>query len=121
MKHLTDKHLIRLSNLLNIPLETLTEMDSMGMLSYSGILSYIIRKDWKTLANKKEGYTFEQIAMALSNEYNVTTSFVYTAVRSKKKVPYYCKECGNEIGYAEYKKNSGLCDHCVIKSIKIEV
>lgn len=119
MRHLTEKHLIRVSAITKLPLEKLVELDSLGLLSHSGVVSLVIRKDWKRLVARQENYTNEQIVKALMNEYNVTSSFVSSSVKAKRKMPYYCKECGKEIGFTEFNRNNGLCEHCTIKSIKI--
>lgn len=112
--------MIRVSSIVKLPLEKLVELDSLGLLSHSGVVSLVIRRDWKSLVKRKENYTNEQIIKALSNEYNVTPSFVSSSVKAKRRMPYYCKECGKEIGYTEFNRNNGLCGHCVIKSIKID-
>ena len=120
MKHLTEKHLIRISGITGIPLEKVVELDSLGLLSHSGAVSLVIRRDWKRLVHRKERYTHEQIVKALMNEYNVTESFVTSSIKAKRRMPYYCKECGAEIGYIAYNRNNGLCDDCVVKSIRID-
>lgn len=120
MKHLTEKHLIRISALVGLPLEKVVELDSLGLLSHSGVVSLVIRHDWKRLAHRKEGYTKEQLTRFLMDEYNVTASFVSSSVKAKRRMPYYCRECGAEIGNAEFRRNGGLCDHCVVKSIRID-
>lgn len=119
MKYLTEKHLIRISAITKLPLEKLVELDSMGLLSHSGIISLAIRRDWKRLVHK-ECYSNDQIIQALMNEYNVKRSFVVSAVKTKRKLPHYCRECGEEIGATEFTRNNGLCNHCVIKNIKID-
>lgn len=119
VRHLTEKTLLKVSSLTKVPMDKLVLLDSMGLLDHKRVLGMAIKRDWQILAKRPQHYTKSQMAQALATEYNVTESFVNTSVRTCRDGAYYCKECGVEMDRKDFLRNKGYCDHCIVKSIKI--
>lgn len=114
---LSDKHLYKLSAITGIQLQTLVDLSAMGLLNSPRTLELLVKYDWKLLTKKR--YTADQKIQALALEYNYSISRIRELVYSHNHIAYYCKDCGHEISKLLSKQNDGLCDKCVIKSIKL--
>jgi hypothetical protein len=115
---LSDKHLYKLSTITGIQLPDLVSLDAMGILDTARCLQFLVKYDWKILSKTKR-YTADQKIQALCNEYNYSASHMRELVYKHNRIAYYCKDCGHEISKLISKQNDGLCDKCVVKSIKL--
>ena len=116
---LTDKHLHKLSLITGMPLEQITKLSAMSLIDESKAMDLLIKYDWNLLRKNPSKYTAEQRISALENEYNVSVAKIRGAIYTKPKKVYYCYGCGQVISRVIFKRNNGLCDHCVVKSIKL--
>lgn len=119
MKHLTEKHLRKLVSIIGVPFETIVKLDAMNLLDASGVLSLVIKYDWKKMVAKNPRFTNDQLMRIMVNEYNVSQGFIASAVKAKRNSVHFCRECGEEIGPDEYRRNSGYCSHCYVNAVRI--
>lgn len=115
---LREKDIYKLAEVLNVPVEELVKLDGLGLLNTTETKCILAERDWKIL-KKQRRYQSGHIIEALSREYLLTISQVESAVYGKKQFKYYCKECGTNISAALNKKNGGVCNRCIVQSIKI--
>lgn len=115
---LSDKHLYKLSMISGIQLPDIVSLDAMGIIDTNRCLQLLVRYDWKVLSRTKR-YTADQKIKALCVEYNYSESRIRELVYKHSRIAYYCKDCGHEISKLISKQNYGLCDKCVVKSIKL--
>lgn len=118
---LTEKHFKKLAVITELPLEEVTKLSAMGLIDANRAVELLMQYDWKLLMRNDTQYTAQQRICAIMNEYNATEHRVREAVYKKRSMPYYCRECGHVIIKRVYDRNNGLCDKCVIKSIKLPV
>lgn len=117
---LTEKHLIKLATITNLPLEKITELHAMDLLDSNRVLELLVKQDWKSLACMADRYTYFHRLMAVAKEYNISSNLVREYIKYKpRKGEYFCDICGTSITNLEYKRNEGLCDKCMIESINL--
>ncbi len=120
MIKLTERHLEKLAIITELPLEKVTEFDTMGLFDSARAVELLIKYDWKLLKRQQKKYTAHQRIMAIANEYNITEHRVKQAIYTKRVMGYFCKKCGMPITKVEHSRNRGLCEKCTIESIKIQ-
>jgi formylmethanofuran dehydrogenase subunit E len=113
-----NKDFDKLANILQLPVEMLQKLEAMNLLNIPECRNLLILTDWRLLKKNKE-YTTFQITEALSNEYQISESTVEKIIYAKKKSQYWCEECRKRISKSESLRNEGVCDKCIVKSIKI--
>jgi predicted RNA-binding Zn-ribbon protein involved in translation (DUF1610 family) len=115
---LRSKDFDKLSDILQLPAEMLQKLEAMSLLNIPECRNLLILTDWRLLKKNKE-YTTFQIVEALSGEYQISESTVEKIIYAKKKSQYWCEKCGKRISKSESLRNDGICDKCIVKSIKI--
>lgn len=115
---LREKDIEKLSVILQYPTEMVKKLESMNMLDTMEARNLLILTDWKALKRARKYKTF-QIIEALVNEYQVSKSKVESIIYAKKKSQYWCSKCQKRIPKGEFQRNDGLCDRCVVQSIKL--
>jgi hypothetical protein len=115
---LREKDVNKLSKITQIPYEILKQLELMNLLDVTNAQNLLIFSDIKKL-KKSNLYMIKQIIEALVNEYQVPPGRITEVMYKKKGVKrHYCNECGKMIPKAEYRRNNGICNQCVVKSIK---
>jgi hypothetical protein len=115
---LREKDINKLSGITQIPTETLQKLEAMNLLDEMEVRNLLILTDWRALKRGKR-YNTTQIVGALVNEYQVSKSKVENIIYAKRKSQYWCRQCEKRILKSEHQRNSGICDKCVIQSIKL--
>lgn len=120
MIRLREKDIKRLANVTEVSEADLMKLVAMNLIAHGYAVDRLIQYSYKKLKRTKR-YTPKQMVEALMREYSVSRSKVYNAIYGKKAKTYYCNECMRKIPVSEYKRNNGLCDHCVSENIVIDV
>lgn len=115
---LREKDIYKLSEITNCPPETLQQMSEMNLLDVSEVRNKLILNDWRKLKRSKTYKSF-QIIEAIATEYQVSSSKVEFVIYAKKRLLHYCEKCGKRISKVESIRNSGICDGCTVKSIRL--
>lgn len=118
MKRIQEKDLSKLSTITGIPLESLSKLHAMGLFDESKIIDILIKDDYKRIRTGGK-YSVRVITSALMHEYQVSKGKVQSAIYHKRKREFICSQCGKTIKKAEFQRNEGLCDACVINNIKL--
>ncbi len=114
---LTDKHLQKFSQVSGTPIENLINLSAMGVLNELKCIEFLIRYDYKSMSKQ---YSVDHKLQALAYEYGYSEAHIKKIVtNSRTKTEYFCKGCGRKITGAIARRNNGLCDPCVVKSIKL--
>lgn len=118
MKKIQDKELQKLSQATGVALADIQKLYAYGVIDEVKTIDKLIKVDFRRL--KASGkYMIKQIVAALAEEYQVSKTRITSVSYGKKITETVCTKCGRRIGKAEYKRNNGQCDECVIKSIKV--
>lgn len=118
MIQLTEKEFVKLSEITGIPHHDLQKLYTMGIFNEAVTLDVIIKHDFDVI-RKRDKYRPGQIIKRLADYYSVSTNKVTQAIYRKEHRRHYCEQCGKKIKAAIYKRNNGLCDDCVAKSIEV--
>lgn len=115
---LTDKEFQKLAEETGVSQYDLQKLNSMGILQDPVLLDLLIQHDFK-IVKRADKYRTSQIITRLAMFYHVNRTRVMNAIGSKRVSNYFCEECGKLISKSEYRRNEGLCDDCVAKSIEL--
>lgn len=118
MKKIQEKELEKLSHVTGVAMMDIQKLYTFGVIDEVKVIDRLIKFDfWRLRASGR--YMIKQIVAALSEEYQVAKTRVTAVAYSKKITETVCTKCGRRIKKAEFKRNNGQCDECIIKSIKV--
>ena len=115
---LTDKEFQKLAEDTGVSEYDLQKLHSMGMLKETIMLDHLICHDFNKV-KRMDKYRTSQIITRLAMFYHVSKDRIANAINRKRVAPCYCEKCGKLIRKAEYNRNGGLCDGCVVASIEL--
>ncbi len=115
---LTDKEFQKLAAQTGVSQYDIQKLYSMGVLRERGLQELLIRYDYDKIRSLGK-YRPSQIISRLVMYYHVSREVVSGSVYNRTKTQYYCEDCGKLIKKSEYKRNDGLCDDCVSRSIEL--
>lgn len=113
----TDDEYNKLSLITGTPVFELKKLDAMGLLTNEIAVKLVFEYEYKMQRDNKvlPKLIFKAIAM----KYGIPIDKVRRYIFTKPPVAKYCSVCHKEIGAAEYKRNEGRCEQCVIDSITL--
>lgn len=115
---LREKELSKLSIILGIPEESMLLLKSMNLLNDSMAIDLLMAYEFKKIRSSNK-YKSKEIIAALAKEYKVTIRKATHAVYHKKEISYHCKLCGKPMSKYKFRAHDGICEACVVDSIKI--
>lgn len=118
MRRLKEEDIEKFSVISGVPIMDLGKLQALGVLSEKAILDHLIRHDFHHI--KKGGkFTTRQIKAAIQLNYQISSGKVAKAIYDKRQHEAMCQQCGTVTKKAELKRNGGICDTCVAKSIEL--
>lgn len=118
MIKITDTEIMKLSEALEVPYDTLQKLYSMNILHQPSIYRVLVKHDY-TRIRRSDRYRPSQIVQAVANKYKLSVATVHDMVHRKPPRWFYCNECGKTISHREYLRGEGLCDECFARTIEV--
>lgn len=115
---LTDREFQKLAEQTGISQYDLQKLYSMGLLRDRGVMNVLMRYDYHKISRFGK-YTPGQIYSRLAMFYHIPKENIASTIYGTNVSKYFCGECGKLIKKSEFKRNDGICDECVAKSIEI--
>lgn len=114
----TDDEYNKLSIVTGIPVYELQKLDALGLLVNEIAVKFVFEYEYRF--QKEQCKVLPKLIFsAIAQKYGITPAKVRRYIFAKKNKVKYCDQCHLETSPSELKRNNGLCDQCVTKSITL--
>ncbi len=114
----TDDEYNKLSEVTGVPVMDLQKLDAMGLITNEVAVKLVFEFEYK-LQRKTNKVLPKLIIQAIANKYGLTVEKVRRYMFVRERPVYYCSRCQQETSKAEFRRNEGLCDKCVVENLKL--